>query len=163
METKWGNILGLEINGLKVTEHVGIEKDTDIWKCKCLVCDSESEWNRGEINSARVSCCSGMTTRTFVDTRIMIHKMNAHKIENEEDRYKELKNSYSYIMTRMLPSHSSYYLYKHIDVCNRWKSSYDNFYTDVNEEHFIGAMADRPNQDGDYAPDNFRWTTRPIS
>lgn len=45
-----------------------------------------------------------------------------------------------------------------IYVCDRWRHSFPNFLADVGQKP-KGKSIDRVNNDGPYAPDNFRWAT----
>ena len=49
--------------------------------------------------------------------------------------------------------------YKNISVCDRWLTSFENFYADMGERP-EGTTLDRyPNQKGNYEPSNCRWAT----
>lgn len=48
-----------------------------------------------------------------------------------------------------------------IAVCDRWRSSFADFFTDVGPRPSPNHSLDRwPNPDGDYEPNNVRWATR---
>lgn len=47
-----------------------------------------------------------------------------------------------------------------ITVCERWLSSFENFYADMGEPPTTEHSIDRRNSNGNYTPDNCRWATR---
>jgi len=46
-----------------------------------------------------------------------------------------------------------------IRVCQRWLESFENFYADVGDPPSKGHSLDRPNNNGDYDIENWRWAT----
>jgi hypothetical protein len=47
-----------------------------------------------------------------------------------------------------------------ITICDRWLNSFENFYEDVESGYSKGFQIDRTDNDGNYEPSNYRWTTR---
>jgi hypothetical protein len=46
-----------------------------------------------------------------------------------------------------------------IEVCEKWRDSFDAFYEDMWPTWQRGLQLDRVNNDGDYAPENCKWST----
>lgn len=46
-----------------------------------------------------------------------------------------------------------------IVVCDEWKTDFMSFYNWANQSNHIGLTLDRINNDGNYEPDNCKWST----
>jgi|LGOV01.1.fsa_nt_gb hypothetical protein len=47
-----------------------------------------------------------------------------------------------------------------IRVCDSWRHSFTNFLSDMGERPFKSATVDRIDNDGDYTPENCKWSTK---
>lgn len=50
-----------------------------------------------------------------------------------------------------------------ITICDRWKNSFIAFYEDMGAKPFPEAQIDREDNDGNYEPNNCRWTTAKVN
>lgn len=95
------------------------------------------------------------------DKRKEYYEVNKEVIKERFKKSKPLYHTWQGMIRRCNdPKYINYKYYgaRGIKVCDRWMNSYDDFVSDVGEKP-KGCSLDRIDVDGDYNPDNCKWST----
>ena len=126
---------------LKVIKIAYIKKPAH-WQCECS-CGNSCIVTGNRLRGGKTKSCGcilkkqkGMSTsRTYHSWQSMIQRCTDASVE-----------------------HYKRYGLKGIEVCNRWKNSFQNFLEDMGERPKAKTL-DRIDSKGNYEPDNCRWST----
>ena len=106
-----------------------------LYKVRCLKCGHESWQFKGHVHIAGKRCCGCRS---------------------------KLKRRWYAMMQRCYnPACPNFRNYgeRGISVCERWRTSMENFIADTGEPPTMKHSIDRINNDGNYEPGNVRWAT----
>ena len=149
---KQSPMIGQRFSKLEVLGFSGITKyGLLIWRCRCD-CGKESDITNEGLVSGRTKSC-GCWARENLINRTTVHGLHRHPLYSVwwamKDRcYKS--------------NHKAYHRYggRGITVCEEWLNDFKNFYDwAIKKGYRRGLTIERENNDGNYEPNNCKWTT----
>ena len=135
---------------LTVGPFLGCDGKHSFWLCTCSCGETVRVSSQG-LKSRHTKSC-GCLNREMTGNRARTHGQS-HKSPAWQ--------SWTSMLTRCLNANAkSYEVYGKlgITVCDRWKTSFENFYADMGDRP-QGTTLDRINSSGNYEPQNCRWAT----
>lgn len=141
------DMTGQKFGRLTVLYRVGTSSaGTAVWLCRCS-CGTEKPVSRRQLMIGETVSCGCQRKE-----RLTTH--GATKTP-EFKAWTGMRNRCYY------PGQDSFEHYggRGIRVCERWRSSFENFLVDMGPKPTPKHSLDRINPDGDYEPDNCRWAT----
>ncbi len=134
------NIEGIRFNALTVVSAAGWKGLKPLVKCLCD-CGNTIIVQKGHVTSSHTKSCGCLFSHGMIKTK-------EYKCWDRMKQRCYVKNNDSY----------KRYGGRGIEVCDRWRKSFVNFFNDMGLCH-KGYSLDRINNDGNYSPENCKWST----
>ena len=145
------DIAGRKFNKLLVLEYVGIQNHRAIWKCKCD-CGTIKNFTGQDLRNKNTNSCGCYMIE-------QIKKANTtHQATQNRKPTGTYKSWYSMKSRCYRKSCIEYERYggRGIEVCERWRNSFENFLEDMGERP-EGYSIERKDFNGNYEPSNCCW------
>lgn len=138
---------------LTVVDYLGNNKyGKALWLCKCDCGNTKIIVGSSLTNNMTYSC--GCYNREEARKRRTKHNLS----------YNKLYKVWSGMKTRCYNKNFIYYCNyggRGITICDEWKNDFLNFYNwSISNGYKDGLTIDRINNDGNYEPNNCKWSTR---
>lgn len=154
MHPRARDLTGLRVGYLTAVSYQGSDGRDSIWLLRCD-CGKEitmpaSEYTKQHQRGVLASC--GCKKRESIGRKNTKHGMSKHPA---------FAVWRSLIDRCTLPSHQAWKNYggRGITVCERWRTSFENFWADMGETYQPGLTLDRRDNNGNYEPGNCRWVS----
>jgi hypothetical protein len=143
----------------RTTLHVttgGTKKWRALYMCRC---GTEFETQEIRVKSGHTNSCGCQRKITATEATRKANTTHGHMIGHKATRSYSTWSSMVQRCTNTNHTHYRLYGGRGIVICDRWRSSFADFLSDMGERP-DGTSLDRwPNKDGNYEPGNCRWAT----
>lgn len=141
------NFVGQKFGKLTVKEKHGSRNNRTLWLCQCE-CGNNTIVNRRYLINGDTKSCGCLKKKPQVNT----HRMSKTP---EYVTWCSIKNRCYNKNQKKYKDYGG----RGIKVCDRWKNSFINFYSDMGKRPSKAHSIDRINNNDDYSPDNCKWST----
>lgn len=147
------DLTGQKYQRLTVIKFAGLDKNGAVWECKCE-CGNIKNVRSGDLRSGNTNSCG-----CYMKDQIRKAKLK-HGATQNDALTGTYKSWYSMKARCYRKSCIEYKRYggRGIEVCERWKNSFENFLEDMGERP-EGYSLERKDFNGNYEPSNCCWTT----